>query len=101
MGMAKSSTGAKRDTAEEKPDLAEGLRAPPSARAPTSKKPSAVEAQVLPDRTPQVTVNHFIRGTRDPILRAFAHQESLTSGTRKLTRKQWEKAFEDFKGVSR
>lgn len=107
MGMAKRQTRSTRDT---KPDDLEAVtpkdNEPRSAPAPSArasappKQPTAIVRE-HPDRTPKVTMNHFVRGTTDPILRAFAHHERLTAGTRKLTRAQWQDEYEAFRGASR
>jgi len=79
-------------------------RSVPSARAPRSpaKKPAAVEyAQEPIDRSPQVTITQFARGTQDPILRAFGAHEKLTQEVRKLTHAQWKAEFAAFKKVGR
>lgn len=111
--MAKSRTRSTSDTKTEATDPRDGLEAAdagednaklPSARAsdPPPKQPTTLDVpQELPDRTPRITVNHFVRGTRDPVLRAFMSHEKLSAGTRKLTRAEWQKAFDAFKGASR
>ena len=105
--MAKSRTRINRDNPVDDLEVAppaEDNAPAPSARASTTppKKPAAVSAvQEVPDRTPQITVQHFVRGTKDPILLAFAHHEKLAPGMRKLTRAQWVEELEAFRGASR
>jgi hypothetical protein len=99
MGMAKSRTRkpseATVDAVTEDNVLADLEVAPePAAKTPTP-------VRLTPDRTPQITIHGFVRGSKDPILHAFAHHEKLTSGTRKLTRAQWGAEYEAFKGAGR
>lgn len=111
--MARSKTRIKKETdnAEETPreDDKPSESPPkdnraPSARAPSSaaKQPSTVSSvQEVPDRTPKITIQHFVRGTKDPILLAFAAHEKLTQGTRKLTKAEWGEEYAAFRGASR
>ncbi len=85
-------------------DAAQDNTRVPSARAGSTapKKPATVSLeQEVPDLTPQLTAPQFIRGTADPILRAFAAHEKLTHGVRKLTQAGWQAEFESFKKASR
>lgn len=107
MARRRSST----DDTKEAPEAAEEIteapedneKRPPSARASSPpKSPSTVNlAQDLPDRTPQITIEHFVRGTNDPVLRAFAHHERLSHEVRKLTGEQWAAEFSAFKEAKR
>ena len=107
-GRSGGSTESSSESREAKPapkDNAAALEAaaePVSPEPAPAKSPSTVSlAQELPDRTPRVTIQAFVRGTKDPILRSFASQERLTQAARKLTRAEWKAAFEAFKNEPR
>lgn len=106
--MAKNRTRGGRDTVEEPTDdtVEEPSESPednsdPVLPEPAAKTPKPVDVQTSPDRTPQIIVQAFVRGSKDPILHAFAHREKLAPGMRKLTRAQWQEEFEAFRGAGR
>jgi hypothetical protein len=107
-GRSGGSTESKSEPRKSEPapeDNAAALEAAPEPVLPEpapAKSPSTVSlVQELPDRTPRVTIQSFVRGTKDPILRSFASQERLTQAARKLTRDEWKTAFEAFKSEPR
>jgi len=100
-GGSTESSSAPREAEPALEDIEAAPEAVPSEPAP-AKSPSTVSlAQELPDRTPRVTIQSFVRGTKDPILRSFASQERLSQAVRKLTRDEWKTAFEAFKSEPR
>lgn len=100
-GRSGGSTQSSSEPREAEPAPEDNAAALEAAPEP-AKSPSTVSSvQELPDRTPRVTIQAFVRGAKDPILRAFASQERLTQAARKLTRAEWKTAFEAFKSEPR
>jgi len=107
-GRSGGSTQSSSEPRKSEPAVEDNQAAPEAASEPVLPEPTPEESasadsspQGLPDRTPRVTIQAFSRGTKDPILRAFAGQERLTQAVRKLTRAEWKTAFEAFKSEPR
>jgi hypothetical protein len=49
----------------------------------------------------ETTVKDFAQGSNSPLYQAFAHEEKLKHGTRKLPLSQWKAAFKAFLSTER
>ena len=71
----------------------------PSARSNSESSRAPV---VSIDREPQITIETFSRGSRDPIMHAFIRTERLERAhTRKMTREAWQCLYDAFVAAPR